>query len=447
MKTKIIIITLILVFLVTTGFSCRYTPGDVAEQLKPVKLTWWRVWDTSDNFSSILSNYKVGHPHISIAYKKLRYEEYEQVLLEAWAEDQGPDIFSIPVTWLRKYQSKIAPMPESTRVPELRVSGSSWKPTEEIITPITPGPTPNDLKTKWVPTVYEDVIIENEIWGLPLGIDTLVLFYNQDLLDKAKIAFPPKTWTEFKDQVKKLTLIDEQSNIVQAGAPLGTAANVTRNTDILSLLMLQNGVEMPNFSSPSKFDSSYFPGQEALRFYLSFADPAKEVYTWNEEMPNSLDAFIAGKVAFFFGYSYHLPIVQARAPKLNFQITPVPQITSGMNDINHANYWIEVVAKKSPHQNEAWNFVQFASSQGQVLSYLQAAKKPTALRALIAEQEKDYDIQAFVAGVLTTKNWYHGKDFNRVEEIFKEMITNVHQGSATIPKAIDFAAKQVGVTY
>lgn len=440
-KIKILIILLFLTFTLT---ACGKN-DDI--DTTPVKLTWWRVWDTSDTFSKVISNYQTEHPQISIAYKKLRYEEYEPMLLEAWAEDRGPDIFSVPFMWLSKYQSKIVPLPEMTRIPTKIVSGPSWKLEEKFINPVTLGLTPEEIKTAWVPTVYDDIIIDGKIWGLPLGVDTLVLFYNRDLLDRAKIVYPPKTWLEFKDQVKKLTLIDTESNIIQAGVALGTSANVVRSTDILSLLMMQNGVEMPNFNLSSKFESSYFPGQEALKFYLSFADPTKEVYTWNEQMPDSLEAFIQGKSAFFFGYSYHLPMIQARAPKINFELAPMPQISSIGGELNYANYWVEVVAKKSPHQNEAWNFVQFATTQSRVDSHLEVAKKPTALRALISEQEKDYDLRIFVDQLLTAKTWYHGKDFNRVEDIFQEMITRAHQGKATIPEAIDFAVQQVKLTY
>lgn len=447
MKLKIVFLTLILVLLVTTGFSCRLTSPKTKEQLKPVTLTWWRVWDNVDNFTQIISNYKAIHPHVSIAYKKFRYEEYEQALLEAWAEDNGPDIFSVPVVWLKKYQNKISPLPESTQVAKQVITGPSWKQDTKIISETTLSPSPQTIKTNWAPTVYNDIIIDDKVFGLPLSLDTLVLFYNSGLLDRAKIIYPPKTWADFKEQVIKLSLVDEENSILQAGAAIGTASNVPRNADILSLLMLQNGVAMPNFNSPHPQDSNYFPGQEALRFYTDFANPAKEVYTWNDKMPDALDAFIQGKAAFFFGYSFHLPIIQARAPKLNFEIGPAPQIALGANEINSANYWVETAALKGTHQNEAWNFIQFATSEKQVLSYLKSAKKPTALRSLIQDQEKDYDLQIFANQVLNAQNWYHGQDFNQVEAIFKEMVESVNQGTATIPEATNYAAGRVKATY
>jgi len=36
--------------------------------------------------------------------------------------------------------------------------------------------------------------------------------------------------------------------------------------------------------------------------------------------------FINGQVAFFFGYSYHYPVIKARAPQLNVSILPMLQL-------------------------------------------------------------------------------------------------------------------------
>jgi ABC-type glycerol-3-phosphate transport system substrate-binding protein len=56
----------------------------------------------------------------------------------------------------------------------------------------------------------------------------------------------------------------------------------------------------------------------ALNFYTDFANPVKEVYSWNNTLDNSVNAFASGKLAIMFGYSYHLETIKALSPKLNF---------------------------------------------------------------------------------------------------------------------------------
>jgi len=449
MKTKITIITLTLIALATTGFSCRgCTPADVAKKLQPIKLTWWRSWDSSSDVSDIINAYQRLHPHISISYKKLRYEEYENALLNAWARDEGPDIFSLSNTWVRNYQNQIAEPPEKTAVPRTVVSGPSFSQSTKTVIKTLKFLTPNDIQDKFVPPVEKDVIVDDKILALPLSVDTLALYYNRDLLDKAGIPHPPATWIEFKEAVKKLTLVDDYDQIVQTAAGLGTAANVTRATDILALLMLQNGTNMSAINQPAKSEGTYYPGLEALKFYTDFADPTKETYTWNLKMANSQDAFINGQSAFFFGYSYHLPIIQTRAPKLNFDIAPMVQISTNRNvATNIANYWVESVSKKTAHPEEAWDFLMFASTQEFIKQYLEKTHKPTALRSLVVEQEKDYDLKPFASQLLTAKSWYYGKDFNKTEKIFIEMIDSVVAGLYTPQNALNRAAEKIRHTY
>jgi ABC-type glycerol-3-phosphate transport system substrate-binding protein len=193
-------------------------------------------------------------------------------------------------------------------------------------------------------------------------------------------------------------------------------------------------------------DQKYSPGLEALRFYTDFSNPAKEVYSWNSDLENSLDMFISGKLAIMFDYAYDLPTIKSQAPKLNFSITKLPQIEGNLNNISLANYWVETVSNKSKYVNEAWDFVQFATKTEQAKSYLAKTNKPTALRSLVSDQVANSDINAFAEQVLTAKSWYHGKDANAAELIIGEMIDSVVKGEAKIEEAMNLGAKRVQQT-
>ena len=97
--------SIILVFVLTLlpGFGLKCQDKETQQAMQPISLNYWRVWDGPDDFKDIITEYNKLHPNIKINYRKLRYEEYEQELLEAYANDNPPDIFSIHNTWLRKY--------------------------------------------------------------------------------------------------------------------------------------------------------------------------------------------------------------------------------------------------------------------------------------------------------------------------------------------------------
>ena len=459
MKTKISILFLICVIFLTSGFGCansidKYTK----KKMQPITLNYWRVWDEPDDFAEIINKYEGMHSNIHINYRKLRYSEFQKELLEALAVDRGPDMLSIHNTWIREYKNKewISPMPEKITMIYPKVKGNIKKEViydKKTIKTITP----LKLKNNFIDTVYDDVVIDNKIFGLPMFVDTMVMYYNRDLFNNAGITSIPKLWDiEFQQDVKKLTKQNSKGEIIQSGVALGGSENIERSTDILSILMMQSGAIMQEgnqikfHQKPSAFkDRSYAPGADALRFYTDFSNPAKEVYSWNNDLDNSVDMFVKNKLAIMFGYSYLLPQIKSRAPKLNFGVSELLQLTDpekGGTRMNFANYWVETVSSKSKHKEEAWDFIRFATEKKQAELYLNKTKKPTALRSLIETQLKSEDTQIQASQILTAKRWKRGNNANAMEKIMKEMINSAIIGKQNYQEIINLAASKVQQT-
>ncbi|MEK7158879.1 MAG: extracellular solute-binding protein [Patescibacteria group bacterium] len=466
MKQKLKKLSLIiLTVLVLIGVNGCAKGGTLEAQkaYKSEKLVWWRVWDNEDAVSDLIKAYKQIHPNVTIEYKKFRYEEYEKELLEALAEDRGPDIFSIHNTWMERYKTKLMPLPATTIIPVKYITGTVKK--EEIVELVTKNSlTPGAVRKNFIDVVATDVVMKDDInaktpaeavekvWGLPISMDTLVMYYNKDLLNNSGVIEPAKSWADFQEQVKKITKIDKDSGqILISGTSLGTAGNVDRNFDILSLLMMQNLTPMivdgqAMFSAKPKgmAQEAIAPGIGALEYYVQFSSPLYEGYSWNDKMPNSLEAFMKGQVGYFFGYTYHRDEIKAKAPKLNLGIAPVPQVGEGQR-VNYANYWVEGVSNKTKIKNYAWDFAQFVSDEKNVVKYLEKNKKPTALKStkLINAQLLDEELAAPVEQLLTAKSWYHGESPNAAETIFAEMINSVVNSSLQPQQAINQAVEKI----
>jgi len=459
--SKVAALALLAVAALLSGLGCK--GGDPAAQQilnQQIKLTYWRVFDDPSSLDDVINAYRSSHPNVTVEQKIIRYEDFELELLNALAEDRGPDLFSIHNTWVTKYQGKILPMPQKLRIPIVTTTGDIKRERKALIQE-TNTPTIPQLKDVFVSVVTEDVVREGRVLGLPLAVDTLALLYNRDLLNQAGVAEPPRTWAEIKEASKKLTLQDANGNIVRSGIALGGSANINRAADIISLLMMQNGAEMTNgpygeaiFSKVPKYiqDSNYRPGLEAVRFYTDFANPQKEVYTWNETFPESVYSFLQWKTAMILAYSYQLPFIRAQAPKLDFGVIPVPHITPERLDaigkeINFANYWVEVVSKKTAHPEIAWDFLLFATGKEGARMYLKKTGRPTALRSLVNEQLSDPTLNVFASQVLTAKSWYRGREPQLVEQYFKNMVELVLGGIMTLEDAVKHTEGRVNETY
>lgn len=453
-KTRKIIALVIVFFAVFVLAGAGCTKG---KPIKPqsVNLQWWGVWNESDQVAPLISAYQASHQNVRISYKKFRFEEFEDKLVQALAEDQGPDIISVNNTWVRRYQSKILPMPNkplSVAIGKLQKKG----PGTEIVYSMASIPVlnPKSLKDKFVPAVFEDVTVDGKIYALPLGLDSLVLIYNRSILAQAKITKAPSTWQEVLNASRLITLQDKEGKLTRSSVALGTTNNIPRFFDIISLLMMQSRTQMTDQSGKSAtfnlvpdLTMEAPPAIGALEFYANFANPNKESYTWDASQPNAVEVFASGQLAMMFGYAYHLPQLKAKAPGLNIGIAPIPQLDP-TNEINYANYWVEAPLKKTKYPNEVWDFIQFAATNEKAAgAYADKTGRPPALQILIDKYKEDPEKGVFALSALTAQNWYHGKNPAAAEDVFKEMINLILDGTAPIQEALNSAAERINQTF
>ena len=397
-------------------------------RLEKAELVMWGIWDESQSIDQYVSDFRKKYSNIKIEYRKFTPQEYETELVNALAENRGPDIFTMQNTWYSKHKNKLATMPEDVM---------SLK----------------DYKDRFVDVVYDDFVVDDKIYGIPFYTDTLALFYNKDAFNDASISKPPSTWKEVQEIVPKLTKIDNFGNIQQSGIALGTGTNINRSPDILSVLMLQTGAQMtdPNdyrkitFTQSKKVSGQNInPAELSLEYYTDFANPKKTVYTWNSTLNNSIDAFYEREVAMMLGYSYQVQAIKAKAPRLNFAIAPLPQVSLDSGLANYANYWGYGVSTQSKHPKEAYTFLKFMTEKEQSQKYFLETKRPTPRRDLVDMQSQDLDYGIFAKQILQAKTWRQ-PDNNTVDKIFIDAINNVNSGLLSYSKAMSQAQTQIQV--
>lgn len=409
---------------------------------EPLTLTVWRVFDEPEVFDTIIERYQQLRPNIQVEVVRKDYANYEVAVANAIAAGVGPDLWMIRNDWLAKHATKLQAMPEGL----LGTAAGAAKRSEKTNLDV--------LKEQYPPVVEAEAALDGAVYGVPLAIDTLALYYNKDHFREANLARAPTTWTEVADAVKKLTKFKGDSrDITRAAVAMGTAKTVNRASDLVTLLMLQNHTPMTNMEETSAlFNGALtkegggltYPGTTALEFYTGFANPQKEVYTWNNSQENSIDAFAQGKVSMLFSYSYLRPILLQKNPTFNYAVAPMPQIDSTSPPIDYPTYWLEVISRNTKHAAEAWDFMRFLASEGDTL-YQQATGKPTAKRLPIIPKASErllnndpgspWNFQTSTAGT-----WYRGKNPAKVEQIMNEMIENVVTFGQTPQVAIDNAA-------
>jgi multiple sugar transport system substrate-binding protein len=281
-------------------------------------------------------------------------------------------------------------------------------------------------------------------FGIPLGIDTLSLFINEDIFKSAGRE-PPGTWDDFIATARALTVKDQAGNIKTAGAALGTFDNVDHASDILSLLFIQNGADLLDLGGAGKKNAV-----DALDFYVSFAKDEGAV--WSANMPKSKLAFAKGELAMYFGYSWDLYDIRALNPNLNFKIVPVPRLPGRSMTI--ASYWAEGVSSKTKHPKEAFEFLKFLAKKENISRLYENETKILGYGRPYARKDMAgllsvSPLYPFVAGAENAFSTPFSSDtydggFNSVLNAYlNNAVNSVLNGSVSTDTAIDTLAKGV----
>jgi len=329
--SKLIGYVLILAFFSVALSGCtKKTPDPGTGSSSANNLVVWSFED-ADVWKDVKKGFEKKNTGINFVYKKEILDAgYENRVMNSILSGTGPDIWAMPNDWVFRHKDKLAPMPEGLL-----------------------------NKNDFADAVNQTVIVDDRIYATTSGVSPLTLYLNtavikdtlkrytalnkdnQGLTNRANSLLGGsgniRTWNDFIEANKILTKKNGK-NIEVAGAAIGTD-KVVNSQDILYLLMLQQGVDITNIKSGKLTQATFnlpvttaqnteeFPGQKALEFYTSFANPNNQNYTWNDSLGDSIEAFVNGKVAMMFGYgSFESYLAQKYPTFESYKRTFVPQI-------------------------------------------------------------------------------------------------------------------------
>ena len=231
---------------------------------------------------------------------------------------------------------------------------------------------------KFIQGPVQSMILEDKIYGVPWYTDAGLLYYRQDLLEKAGFSEPPKTWTELQEMAEKV-MQDEgiesgfifQGDQYEGGVCNGLEYIWTHGGDVLD----------PNDPSKVVIDSPEAAeglATEASMISEGVAPQSVSTYTETETDP----AFLNGETVFARNWPYMYGLAGTEDyPKLKPEqigLAPLP-LAEGQNQIASAlGGWNMLISATSDKQEEAWEFVKFMTGEeSQRYRALEGAFLPT----------------------------------------------------------------------
>lgn len=384
------------------------------------------IWGTLPQ-SQVKELFETGLPGSSdsftVKYVEQSKDTYESNLIDAFAKDKGPDLFIL--------------------TPDMVLENNNF---------IFKIPYASFPKATFQSTFIDgaDIFLSKDgVIGYPLLVDPLVLYFNKNILSNESILYPPKTWDEIFDFSGKLIKKNKDGTISQSMIALGQYDNVSHVKDIISLFLLQSGNPIVKqtdtgyaltITNTTTDNSS--PFSQIISYLLEFSNPSNDSYTWNRSMPNSLDMFTSGKLAFYIGYASELFNIESVNPNLSFDVAMIPQ-TKGMEiKRTYGEMYTMVVSNKSKNMSSALIAASMFSKPDFLKEMSVRTSLPTATRSLLAERPEDPYLLNFFDSVIISRSWFD-PDSKGTDNIFRELLENSLSNRLSIGEAINKASNQL----
>ena len=171
------------------GSAIQYDPNVPINDGKDIEVELW-FWSGAANlFQSLADQYTAIHPNVTITLVENPWDDYFTKLPLALQGNDGPAIFNV-------HNSKH----------------------DLLIDYMAPYDIPvEDMEADFVGVSGH--LVDGKVYYTDYGLMTATMYYNTDMWAAAGLteADIPTTWDEFREVAKKLTIRDENGDLVQAG--------------------------------------------------------------------------------------------------------------------------------------------------------------------------------------------------------------------------------------
>lgn len=449
MKKIISILALVALFALSAS-GCSLFLKDRGSAKKKITLTYYRFGEDADAIAPLLQSYQTAHPGVSIQLvtKFSSFEQYEDLLINQIAEGGGPDLFSVPNTWIYKHQKIISPVPENLATVDQYRQTFVAVADRDLVRPDSDGS--GKLR----------------IFGIPLYVDTLGVFYNKFQYEDRipSRGRPADLWKDFALDLASLAKAGGAAGFEVSGGALGRVDNVSSGLDTLYALILQHtgGIYASNGAS-TVLRTSF---TDAVGFFTGFAKTGSNAFVWSKSMGRAhpekeLYDFASGRVSTIFGvsgtYAKLLKLLNSTATVSQglkplsvgtLGVAPLPQVYDPKASTNpriaYAKYDFETVSRNTSRKQEAWDLLLFLSNKKNQEFFYSKTHRPTSRRDLLNQQSQDplYGVFASQVGYASSLPLYHQP---RVDAIMSVLVSDVADSSLALKDAISAAEAAINM--
>jgi multiple sugar transport system substrate-binding protein len=301
----------------------------------PVQITYMEWGDPAelDVWKAIVSDFEAANPNIKVDVQVSDWDSYWTKLKTLLAANTPPDVFAMDAPLFLDYQSRGVLL--------------NLQPYIDKNPGMLDGLYPNTLTAYQSPDGY---------FGLPRDFQTIVVFYNKDMFDKAGVAYPQPGWTydDLRATAKSLTKDTNGDGKIDQ---FGYVIDPWDFEPGMSEIIWAYGGDLIS-ADHTKTLLGEPKARQAFQFLHDMMFVDKSIPDPNTTQQYGTDLFLAGNAAMMAMGHWAIPSYSEATFK--WDVAPMPKGPAGQaTSVNSAGF---VVGKDSKHPEEAFAFIKFVES-------------------------------------------------------------------------------------
>lgn len=365
-----------------------------------------------------------------VTYKAISPENFDAEFITALADQKSPDLLLLSHESLVEHRGRLQSF--TYEVFPLRTFRDTYVEGAEIFA-LTDG-----------------------VYGLPVMVDPLVLYWNRDIFSSNGFLAAPKTWEELvSGVVPTLAIKDYNRTVNRAAVALGEYTNVKNAFSIISLLLLQGGSSLVIEESPTRYSvqlnsqvggGNAGPFDSATAFYSNFSNINNSLYTWNRSLREDKDMFLSEDLALYFGLASEGKDIEVKNPNLSFDVAEVPQGATATTKRTYGAFYAFSIPKAAKNKTASLTVMQRLGAAQNAKTLADGYGMAPVHRSTVVLGSSDvYGRIAYTSAVFA-RGWLN-PDRDRLDETFTTMLDDVNANRRDVYSATSDAVTRIQQTF
>ena len=397
--------------LTVLGFlACSPDPSDAT-----IHLRFWTMGREGEVVAPLVREFERLNPGILVDIQQMPWTAAHEKLLTAHVGGTSPDVSQLGNTWIY----------------ELAMLGAI-QPLDSLLDPGSP------IRAEaYFPGIWDTNFVGDTLFGAPWYVDTRVLFYRTDLLERAGIEQMPDTWAEWRAAMVQ---------VQEASGPRQWAVFLPTNEWMQPVIFgLQNGSTITDSAGRrGAFTEPEF--REAFEFYIGLFQDDLAPPMGNADVANVYQEFARGTFAMYITGPWNLGEFRRRLPdSLQDKWATAPLPGPDGPGVSFAGGSSLVVFRGSEHPREALALVEHLSRRAAQSQFFHLSGNLPARRDAWEDSTLagDPTVQAFREQLERVASPPHVPEIELIVTRVYEQAERAIRGGVPVPVVLDALDAQV----